>query len=33
MRYFGLDIGRDFAHVAVVDGSGPARQLPRLAMG
>jgi transposase len=33
MRYIGLDIGRDFAHVAVVDGSGPAHRLPRLAMG
>jgi transposase len=33
MRYIGLDIGRDFAHVAVVDGSGTARRLPRLTMG
>jgi transposase len=33
MRFIGLDIGRDFAHVAVVEGSGPARRLPRLAMG
>jgi transposase len=33
MRFIGLDIGRDFAHVAVVDGSGTARRLPRLAMG
>lgn len=33
MRYIGLDIGRDFAHVAVVEGTGPARRLPRLAMG
>jgi transposase len=33
MRYIGLDIGRDFAHVAVVEGSGTARRLPRLAMG
>ena len=33
MRFIGLDIGRDFAHVAVVEGSGAARRLPRLAMG
>ncbi len=33
MRFIGLDIGRDFAHVALVDGSGPARRLPRVAMG
>lgn len=33
MRYIGLDVGRDFAHVAVVDGSGPARRMPRVAMG
>lgn len=33
MRFIGLDVGRDFAHVAVVDGGGPARRLPRLAMG
>ena len=33
MRYIGLDIGRDFAHVAVVEGGGAARRLPRLAMG
>jgi len=33
MRYIGLDVGRDFAHVAVVDGSGQARRLPRVAMG
>lgn len=33
MRFIGLDVGRDFAHVAVVDGSGTARRLPRLAMG
>jgi len=33
MRFVGLDIGRDFAHVAVVDGSGTARRLSRLAMG
>ena len=30
MRFIGLDIGRDFAHVAVVEGSGTARRLPRL---
>ncbi len=33
MRFIGLDIGRDFAHVAVIEGSGTARRLPRLAMG
>ena len=33
MRFVGLDIGRDFAHVAIVEGSGPARRLPRVAMG
>ncbi len=33
MRFIGLDIGRDFAHVAVVEGSGTARRLPRLGMG
>ena len=33
MRYMGLDVGRDFAHVAVVDGKGVARRLPRVAMG
>jgi transposase len=33
MRFIGLDVGRDFAHVAVVDGGGPARHLPRVAMG
>ncbi len=33
MRFIGLDIGRDFAHVAVVDGGGPARRLPRVGMG
>ena len=32
MRFIGLDVGRDFAHVAVVDGNGPARRLPRVAM-
>ncbi|MDP2350537.1 MAG: IS110 family transposase [Chloroflexota bacterium] len=33
MRFIGLDVGRDFAHVAVVEGSGTARRLPRVAMG
>ena len=33
MRYVGLDVGRDFAHVAVVEGSGSARKLGRLHMG
>lgn len=33
MRFIGLDIGRDFAHVAVVEDSGTARRLPRLVMG
>ncbi|MGH3368870.1 MAG: IS110 family transposase, partial [Nocardioidaceae bacterium] len=33
MRFIGLDIGRDFAHVAVVTDSGTARRLPRVAMG
>ena len=33
MRFIGLDIGRDFAHVAVVAGQGPATRLPRLALG
>lgn len=33
MRFIGLDIGRDFAHVAVVAGGGPASRLPRIAMG
>ena len=32
MRFIGLDVGRDFAHVAVVEGTGPARRLPRVAM-
>jgi transposase len=32
MRFIGLDVGRDFAHVAVVDGGGTARRLPRIAM-
>jgi transposase len=33
MRYIGLDVGRDFAHVAVVEQKGTARRLPRVAMG
>jgi transposase len=33
MRWIGLDIGRDFAHVAVVDGGGPARKFERIRMG
>jgi len=33
MRFIGLDIGRDYAHVAVVEGSGTSRRLPRVAMG
>jgi transposase len=33
MRYVGLDVGRDFAHVAVVEEKGAARRLPRVAMG
>lgn len=33
MRFIGLDVGRDFAHVAVVAGGGPAKRLPRVAMG
>lgn len=33
MRYVGLDVGRDFAHVAVVDEKGTARRLPRVPMG
>jgi transposase len=33
MRYVGLDVGRDFAHVAVVEGKGAARKLPRVPMG
>ncbi|MFH0750755.1 MAG: IS110 family transposase [Chloroflexota bacterium] len=33
MRHIGLDIGRDFAHVAIVEGTGHARRLPRVAMG
>ncbi len=33
MRYIGLDVGRDYAHVAAVEGGGPARRLPRLVMG
>lgn len=33
MRFIGLDVGRDFAHMAVVAGGGPARRLGRVAMG
>ncbi len=33
MRFIGLDIGRDFAHVAVVEGSETPLRLPRFAMG
>ena len=33
MRYIGLDVGRDFAHAAVVEGTGSARKLGRLRMG
>jgi transposase len=33
MRYVGLDVGRDFAHVAVVEEKGTARRLPRVPMG
>jgi len=33
MRHIGLDVGRDFAHVAVVEEGGHARRLPRVAMG
>lgn len=33
MRYIGLDVGRDFAHAAVVDGKGTARKLGRFRMG
>jgi transposase len=33
MRFIGLDVGRDFAHVALVEGSGTARRLLRVAMG
>jgi transposase len=33
MRYVGLDVGRDFAHAAVVDGRGSARKLGRFRMG
>lgn len=33
MRYVGLDVGRDFAHAAVVDDRGVARKLGRFHMG
>jgi transposase len=33
MRYVGLDVGRDFAHVAVVEERGTAHRLPRVPMG
>jgi transposase len=33
MRYIGLDVGRDSAHVAVVEGRGTARNLGRIPMG
>ena len=33
MRYVGLDVGRDFAHVAVVEEKGTARKLGRIPMG
>ncbi len=33
MRYVGLDVGRDFAHAAVVDDRGVARRLGRFHMG
>src|SRR3990172_1771204 len=33
MRYIGMDVGRDFAHAAVVEGTGSARKLGRLRMG
>lgn len=33
MRWIGLDIGRDYAHAAVVEGKGPARKLGRVRMG
>ena len=33
MRYVGLDVGRDFAHAAVVDDRGLARRLGRFRMG
>ena len=32
MRCIGLDVGRDFAHIAIVDGTGATRRLPRIAM-
>jgi transposase len=33
MRFVGLDVGRDFAHVAVVEEKGTARRIGRVAMG
>lgn len=33
MRYVGLDVGRDFAYVAVVDDKGVARKLGKFRMG
>jgi transposase len=33
MRWIGLDVGRDFAHVAVVEEKGAARKLGRFRMG
>jgi transposase len=33
MRHVGLDVGRGFAHVAVVEGTGMARNLGRIRMG
>ena len=33
MRYIGLDVGRDFAHAAVVQDRGTARKLGRFRMG
>ena len=33
MRYVGLDVGRDFAHAAVVEDKGSARNLGRIRMG
>ena len=33
MRHVGIDVGRDFAHVAVVEGAGMARNLGQIRMG
>jgi transposase len=33
MRWIGLDVGRDFAHAAIVEGTGTARKLGRFRMG